>query len=216
MTSDADAPLREIAARIVDRGTAAGVTIGDAASMALARYLEILARWNRTINLTALRLEPPDDGAIDRLIVEPWAAVRFLGPDARVAIDVGSGGGSPALPLKIAVPELQLTLVESRGRKAAFLREAVRHLSLEHVRIENCRLEALETGAARPPADVMTLRAVRLDEAFLAGLTRHLKPGGRLLAFVGPAFEIPKSFPAVELHELGTPGGSRLLIFVAR
>jgi 16S rRNA (guanine527-N7)-methyltransferase len=151
----------------------------------LSAYLELLARWNRKINLTAFELEPPDDHAIDRLIVEPLAAARYFLPAERDVIDVGSGGGSPALPLKISLPHLRFVLVEAKVRKAAFLREAVRHLHLADVRVENQRVEDLMTRAdLRATADIVTLRAVRIDPQLLGTLKGFIKPGGRVFAFV--------------------------------
>ena len=88
------------------------------------RYIALLAKWNRTINLTSLPLEPPTDEAIDRLLVEPIAASSKAGR-VETIIDIGSGGGSPAIPFWIQVPGAKLTMVESRSRKCAFLREAV-------------------------------------------------------------------------------------------
>src|SRR5206468_1311667 len=111
-------------------GSTAGVPVGEDLADQLAAYLALLSRWNKKINLTALDVATPSDDAVDRLIVEPLAAARLLVPEDRTCIDVGSGGGSPAIPLKIAVPRLQMLMVESRARKAAFLNEAVRQLEL--------------------------------------------------------------------------------------
>ena len=80
---------------------------------------------------------------MDRLVVEPLVAVQWMPRGAKSVVDIGSGGGSPAVPLKLAVPELGLRMVESRTRKAAFLREVVRHLALKDVVVETCRYEEL-------------------------------------------------------------------------
>lgn len=148
-----------------------------AVAPALATYLELLARWNKRINLTAYSLDSPSDDAIDRLIVEPVAMARFVRPDDRVTIDVGSGGGSPALPFRLAAPSLRQVLVESRVRKAAFLREAVRQLGMEGVRVENCRLE--EMSGDKGSAHIVTMRAVRSDAALLRAVQALMVPGGR-------------------------------------
>jgi 16S rRNA (guanine527-N7)-methyltransferase len=103
----------------------------------LASYFELLQRWNEKINLTSLG---DTDESVDRLIMEPLAAARFLPRGGRL-IDIGSGGGSPAIPLAIALRTSALTMVESRGRKAAFLREAVRTLGLTGS-VETDRAEA--------------------------------------------------------------------------
>lgn len=94
--------------------------------------------------------------------------------------DLGSGGGSPAILLKIVCPSTHLTMVESRGRKAAFLREVVRELRLPDAAVENLRAEALTVVRAY---DAITIRAVRLDSAFLAIVRSLLSPTGRLILF---------------------------------
>lgn len=152
----------------------------------LAHYLTLLAAWNERINLTAL--EEPDD-AIDRLILEPLVASRHLAGATRL-MDIGSGGGSPAIPLKILNPGLTLVMVESKIRKGAFLREAIRQLGLTNTIVENRRFEEL---LAEPGyhefADVLTIRAVRVQRSILRALQAFVRPGGQILLFRGPGEE---------------------------
>ena len=170
----------------------AGHETDDATVSLLARYLEILSRWNRRINLTAFDLDRSSDRAIDRLIVEPVLAAGAIGPRDRRVIDVGSGGGSPALPLKIMRLHVSMTLVESRARKTAFLREAVRDIGLEDVRIETERLGRSGLASANGTADIVTIRAVRMDAEVLGGIAALLVPRGRLLWFgTRPSTEKP-------------------------
>ncbi len=133
------------------------------------------------MNLTALA---EDDRGLDRLVVEPLLAAQQMPVKARSIVDIGSGGGSPAVPLKLAVPELALRMVESKIRKAAFLREVVRKLGLNDVVVETCRYEELLT---RPElhgaADVVTVRAVSVDQEALEGLQTLLRAGGALFLF---------------------------------
>ena len=117
----------DVRSRLVRRAGKSNIFIGDPLADQLAAYYELLARWNRKINLTSLENL---DEAIDRLLLEPLVASRYLPASANRLMDVGSGGGSPAIPFKLAVPRLRLTMVEAKARKSAFLREAVRHLSL--------------------------------------------------------------------------------------
>jgi 16S rRNA (guanine527-N7)-methyltransferase len=168
---------------IQERLAAAGQSIGPAVTSALAKYLGLLARWNRRINLTAFNLDQPTDHAIDRLIVEPVRAAAEVGRGELVAVDIGSGGGSPALPLKILLPLVQMTLIEARVRKSAFLREAARELDLEKVSVETFRLGRGGRAELNGTADVVTMRAVRADAEVLAGSHRLLRPGGRLVWF---------------------------------
>ena len=91
-------------------------------------YFELLRKWNRKVSLTALPVEDAGDEAIDRLLIEPVLATKYLPKSDATALDIGSGGGSPAIPMKLAAPGISLRMVESKTRKAAFLREVVRTL----------------------------------------------------------------------------------------
>ena len=172
---------RDLAGRIACRASLAGVKIDDALASALAEYLKLLFRWNRQMNLTGLG---EDDSGLDRLVVEPLVAVQQLPSGAPSVVDIGSGGGSPAVPLKLARPRLVLRMVESGTRKTAFLRHVVRQLGLRDVIVEGCRYEELLT---RPEllgaADVITVRAVKIDGQALEGLQALLKVGGALFLF---------------------------------
>jgi 16S rRNA (guanine527-N7)-methyltransferase len=180
---------RELRDRLRRRAKSAGVTIDPGVFSGLERYYELLARWNRKINLTAFALPPGGtDEAVDRLLIEPLRAALHIAPGTKNLIDAGSGGGSPAIPLKIALPHLALRLVEAKTRKSVFLIEAVRALELQDARVENARFEEL---LARPDlhesADVVTMRAVRLEPRLIITLQAFLRPGGHLLLFRGPA-----------------------------
>jgi len=199
----------ELSQQILDRAALAGAAVPADLAARLVAYLELLRRWNRTINLTALPLEPATDEAIDRLIVEPIVAAAHLRPGDHLVIDIGSGGGSPAIPMKLAAPSSQFVLVEAKTRKAAFLRAAVQELQLAGVTIENCRAE--EFAARHAPvhmADVLTLRAVRVDEMMEATVVALLKPAGRFFWFGGP-IEGPSTFgarPVESRHQTLLPG----------
>jgi 16S rRNA (guanine527-N7)-methyltransferase len=148
------------------------------------RYFQLLAKWNRTINLTSLQLDPISNEAIDRLLVEPIAASAQAGSPERI-IDLGSGGGSPAIPFWIQLPGAKLTMVESRSRKCAFLREAVRQIRPGQGTAFEDRFEEL---LAKHPdleasADIVTVRAVRLDVEATTLIGTLLKPSGRVFHF---------------------------------
>ena len=195
-----------LSGRIAARAEGAGVPVGRALSDALARYVELLVRWNERMNLTGLT---DDDAGLDRLVVEPLGAVRMLPTGAVRLIDIGAGGGSPALPMKLARPDVQLRMVESKSRKAAFLREAVRHLGISGAEVEACRYEQLAARVTDDErADVVTVRAVRLDEDGLDCVARLLASDGRLFLFegqdqgggsrVGGRFGTVETYPLVE------------------
>lgn len=180
---------RELKDRIRRRARHANVAMPDELLAGLERYYVFLAKWNAKVNLTAFRLTPGgEDEAVDRLLIEPVAAARHVPVHAQTLLDAGSGGGSPAIPLKLAVPGLHLRMIEIKTRKAVFLREAVRELALTRAEVETARFEEL---LSRPDlhesADVVSMRAVRVEPRVLATLQAFLKPAGLLFLFRGPS-----------------------------
>jgi 16S rRNA (guanine527-N7)-methyltransferase len=174
---------RDFRTRLVRRAARAGISLPVDLASSLTAYYELLARWNRKINLTALT-DP--DAAIDRLLLEPLAAARYLPSSSGRLLDVGSGGGSPAIPLKLAAPGISLVMVEVKVRKSAFLREAVRQLGLDAV-VETSRYEEL---LARPELyeafEAVSIRAVRTEPRTLMTLQAFLRPSGTMMLFRGP------------------------------
>ena len=177
---------RDFRSRLTRRAAKSGLFLPDGILDQVTVYFELLERWNRKINLTAL---DDADEAIDRLLLEPLLAAKYLPAGSPVLlIDVGSGGGSPAIPLAImGGKRVRLTMVEVKTRKSAFLREAVRQLELS-ADVENSRFEEL---LARPDLherfDVMSIRAVRIDPKLLMTLQAFLKTHASLLLFRGPS-----------------------------
>jgi len=208
----------ELEARITSRAAIAALSIDRALSSALTSYLSLLAHWNRTINLTSFELDAPSDAALDRLIIEPLVAAQHLGPRDEFVLDVGSGGGSPAIPLKLAKPGLRMMLVESKSRKAAFLREAARHLELTDVAVEATRLEDLsDRPGLRQKVDVATSRAVRVDARLLDSIGVFLRPGGRVFVFEAARAATPVYYGWRVGHErLVSSLGGRLAIWSRR
>ena len=181
----------------------------------LLDYLALLERWNHTYNLTAIR--DPREMLVKHLL-DSLAMARFV-ESGRLA-DLGTGPGLPGIPLAIARPALQVALVESNGKKARFLREAVRTLGLANARVLESRAEAVAE-----PAGFERITARALDR--LAGILEvggHLlAPGGRLLAMKGllPADEIaelPAGWAVTAVHSLVVPGlaAERHLVEVTR
>lgn len=190
---------RDFRTRLDRRAVKTGVFLDAGLESALAAYYELLSRWNRKINLTSL--DNPDE-AIDRLLLEPVVAARAVGGSGpRELIDVGSGGGSPAIPLALALgPDVRLTMVEVKARKSAFLREAIRQLNLTGATVETSRYEEL---LAKPELlekfDLLSVRAVRVEPRVLMTLQAFVRPGGRVLLFRGPS---GPAVPASVLHPL--------------
>jgi 16S rRNA (guanine527-N7)-methyltransferase len=160
------------------------VFLPDSLTDGLLAYFDLLARWNKKINLTSL--QDPDE-SLDRLLLEPLIAARHLPVADTRLIDIGSGGGSPAIPMRLALPGLRLTMVEVKARKSAFLREAVRVLSLAGTSVETARHEEL---LARPELHeafgAVSVRAVRVESRVLQTLQAFVCPGGVVLLFRGP------------------------------
>ncbi len=210
MSTDIDTLRPQLAAGLEALGLPAAL------AAPLLGYLALLARWNATYNLTAIR-DPRDMVAkhlLDSLAMQPF--VRGL----RTLADLGTGPGLPGIPLAIATPALQVTLVESNGKKARFLREAVRQLKLANVQVAESRIEAF-----RPEAtfDAITARALATLPLILE-LGGHLPgPDGRLLAMKGvlPEDEIaalPAGWRLQAVHPLTVPGlgAERHLLEVVR
>ena len=177
-------PPRDFRTRLARRAAKANIFLADKLAEQLTAYYELLARWNRKINLTSI--ENPDE-AIDRLLLEPLVAVRHIPGNVQRLMDIGSGGGSPALPFKLALPRLKLTMVEVKARKSAFLREAIRQLRLEDTSVENSRYEELLVRPEMHEAyDLLSLRAVRTEARVLQSLQAFVAPGGSMVLFRGP------------------------------
>lgn len=180
----------------------------------LCAYFGLLAKWNKRLNLTALGVDPPSDEAIDRLLVEPSIAAHVVSAEDERLVDLGSGGGSPAIPLKIGAPHLNLVMVESKVRKSAFLRDAVRQLGLTGADVENSRFENLLT---RPDlhegADIVSVRAVRPDRQLWNTVLAFLRPTGRVFWFGSAglaAGQIPPEFRVTS--SLALPRSSQLVV----
>ena len=176
---------RDFRTRLTKRAARAGLFLPEDLEAKLAAYYDLLYRWNRKINLTAIN---DADEAIDRLLLEPLVATKQLQNRPVAVMDVGSGGGSPAIPMKLALSESTLTMVEVKARKGAFLREAIRALALDGAVVETSRYEEL---LARPELherfDLLSLRAVRVEVRTLLTLQAFLKPGGAIFMFRGPS-----------------------------
>lgn len=180
--------VRELRDRVKRRAKRAGIELPGDLADGLERYYDFLAKWNAKINLTSFRLAPTgEDEAVDRLLIEPLVAARHLPTNAVDVIDIGSGGGSPAIPFALAAPKIHLRMVESKTRKAVFLREALRELGLGRAEVETSRFEEL---LARPELheglDLVTIRAVRVESRTLMSLQAFLRPDGHLFLFRGP------------------------------
>jgi 16S rRNA (guanine527-N7)-methyltransferase len=159
----------------------------------ISTYIDLMLRWNSRVNLTAIRT--PDE-IVTRHFGESLFAARHLFPRSRASttasvnpspagrsaplLDLGSGAGFPGLPIKIWAPDIPVTLIESNNKKVAFLREAIRALTLTTIDVSAIRAEDFPAGQA----GVVTLRAVERFAQILPIAIRLLSPGGRLALLI--------------------------------
>ncbi|MEO7148716.1 MAG: 16S rRNA (guanine(527)-N(7))-methyltransferase RsmG [Rhodanobacteraceae bacterium] len=179
----------------------------------LLDYVELLQRWNGTYNLTAVR-DPLE--MVTRHLLDSLAVLPFI--DGDMLADLGSGAGLPGIPLAIAQPRLLVTLVDSNGKKARFLREAARVLPLPNARVAQARVEDLQ-GAF----DCITARAFASLAEMLAWGGHALAPAGVWLALKGRIDDselagVPAPFRIAAVHALRVPGldAQRHLIEIRR
>src|SRR5579863_1762151 len=165
-------------------------TANDALYQHISTYIDILLRWNTRINLTAIR-DP--EQIVTRHFGESLFAARHLFPSSSSvspvvkdhdssAADVGTGAGFPGIPIKLWAPHISLTLIESNHKKATFLREITRALTLTNVNVQNARAETLTATF-----DVVTLRAVERFESILPTAAARVAPAGRLALLISSA-----------------------------
>ena len=156
---------------------ALGLTLSSVQLSQLLAYLALLDKWNRVYNLTAVR---ETERMVSHHLLDSLAIVPYV--ETGRVLDVGSGGGLPGIPLAIARPDLQITLIDSVAKKTAFLLQVKAELGLDNVSVVTGRVETLQDGAR---FDTITSRAFSDLKEFVT-LTRHLlAPGGRWLAMKG-------------------------------
>ncbi|WP_305075197.1 16S rRNA (guanine(527)-N(7))-methyltransferase RsmG [Propionivibrio sp.] len=181
----------------------------------LLAYVALLYKWNRTYSLTALREQ---EKAVSHHLLDSLAIVPFVPPGS--LLDVGSGGGTPGIPVAIARPDVQVTLLDSNSKKAAFLQQAVIELGLTNVSVHGGRVEQYHPAIGFA---AITSRAFA-ELADFVMLTRHLlAPEGVWLAMKGvmPREEIaslPGDVCLEAVHALQVPGidGERHLVAMRR
>ena len=212
---------REFQDRLTRRARRAGVVLSPTLGVKLEIYYRLLAAWNEKMNLTGLDLAEQGPAAIDRLLIEPLVAARHASPTTRM-IDIGSGGGSPAIPLALALSVQQVLLVEAKTRKSVFLKEALRALEMTEAEVVTSRFEELLAKPELHEAhELLTLRAVRVESAVLMNLQAFVRPEGELFLFraasgagspgtLMPPLSWKATYPLLESQ------GSRLVVLLKR
>ena len=175
----------------------------------LGAYLDLLLRWNARTNLTAIR-DP--EGIVCRHFGEGLFCGREINKRLRAdasVLDFGSGAGFPGLPIQLLLPEFRVTLAESQGKKASFLREAVRTLNLP----TEVWAERVELMPPDRRFDAVTLRAVDNMELALETARERIAPGGLLVSFTSYNPPVTAS-PTAESIPL--PGASHSILTLDR
>jgi 16S rRNA (guanine527-N7)-methyltransferase len=210
-------------AEVVEGARELGLELTPEQGEQLARFAALLARWNAVHNLTAI--DSPDSilshHLLDSLALLP-ATSRIFGQRKLRVLDIGSGGGLPGIPLAVARPAWQVTLVDKVQKKTAFLTQARVELGLANVECVHARVEELQSA----PFDLIVSRAFASLEEFVSVSTRLIAPGGWWAAMKGalPRAEIAqlaKTFPevqVVDIVKLVVPrlGAERHLILLQR
>lgn len=175
----------------------------------LLRYLSELGKWNRAYNLTAVRdpAEMVRRHLLDSLVLIRGGETRFALPESRL-LDVGAGAGLPGIVLAIARPGLQVTVLDSNGKKARFMRHAVRTLGLGNVEVVEVRAEDLKTEA---PFPAVVSRAFASLADFVRLTSESLAADGQWLAMKGKLSDsetkdIPGDVKILDIHRLDVPG----------
>ncbi len=180
-------PPEFFAAEIQKQSAFFGQSFDPAAAASLALYLAELDRWRRRTNLTG----PLSPEELVAHALESVFGQQLISHGARV-VDVGSGAGLPGIPLALARPDLSITLLEPRGKRASFLQHAIRKVPVGNARVEKARASELDEASF----DGATVRAVG-DLPELFGRAEFLKPEGFLLAWTTRPEELARSLDTV-------------------
>jgi len=195
-----------------------GLTLSDKQLDQLLAYLDLIQKWNKVYNLTAVR-DPQamlTQHLVDSLSLLPALRRHAQGQALRM-MDVGSGGGLPGVVVAICEPGIDVTCVDAVAKKATFIKQVAAELGLKNLHGEHSRVEALKV----PAFDLITSRAFASLLDFTTLTRQHLKPGAIWLAMKGqhPAEELaalPADLDVFHVEQLQVPGldAQRCLIWI--
>lgn len=187
---------------VLEEGLAAlGLTLSEQACGKLLDYVQLLARWNRTYNLTAVR-DPV--AMVTRHILDCLSLLPFLG-DAQRIVDVGTGAGLPGLPLAVVRPDTDVVLVECNRKKVCFLKQVSSDCRVKNIQVVNQRVEDYKV---EPGFDKLVVRAFASLSDIVDRAGHLLKPGGQILAMKGvcPEVELAVLTQSYTVHPVQVPG----------
>lgn len=201
----------KLEAQLLAGCNALGLTPSVQQRTQLLAYIELLCKWNKAYNLTAVR-DPAQ--MVTKHLLDSLAILPFVG--ARRCLDVGSGAGLPGVPLAIMQPGSAFHLLDSNGKKTRFLFQVKTELGLDNMAVHQARVESFET---QTPFDVVTSRAFATLSDMYFGCRHLLGPSGQCLAMKGAQpgeelsallDELQEQSPAEQListvHSLNVPG----------
>jgi len=205
----------ELGRRLENGVTEIGLSLGRDERNKLLQYLALLEKWNRVYNLTAIR---DREKMISGHLLDCLAVIPYV-TGARV-LDAGSGAGFPGIPVAVARPDIQVVLLDSNHKKAAFLRQAVADLQLKNATVV---CERVEIWQAAEKFDCIISRAFAEIAEFIAQTGHLLAAGGVFAAMKGvhPFEEIerlPADFRVRQVHAFAVPGlgAQRHLVLIER
>jgi 16S rRNA (guanine527-N7)-methyltransferase len=163
-----------------------GLRLGRDQLALLARHVDLLLRWNKSINLTSITdpAEVVEKHVLDSLAIAPLAPAGTL-------LDAGTGPGFPGIPVRIARSEVEVVLVDSVQKKVAFLKSAIAELRLSGVRALAVRLQGDPAAEHLPRVHAAVARAVADPGAWLELAEPYVLPGGLVFCMLGPSDRLP-------------------------
>ena len=173
--------------RLIEEGAdAIGLRLDRESVGLLGRHVDLLLRWNRSINLTAIT-DPAE--VVEKHVVDSLALAPLL--PGGTLLDAGSGAGFPGIPLRIARPQLEVVMVDSVQKKVAFLKTAIAELRLTGVRAVAVRLQGDPAAEHLPRVHSAVSRALAEPRAWLALAEPYVLPGGLAFCMLGPSDPVP-------------------------
>ena len=173
-------------ALLQDGARALGLSLPAGVVPPLLRHVELLLKWNRSINLTAITdpAEVVEKHVLDSLVVAPLLPAGTL-------LDAGSGAGFPGIPVRLLRPDVEVLLVDSIGKKVAFLKSVLADLRLTGAKARAVRLAGKPGAEGLPLFHAAVARAFAAPEEWLALAQPYLLPGGTILCLAGPRDAFP-------------------------
>lgn len=189
--------------RLLSATQTIGLSVSSAQIEQLVTYVDLLEKWNRTYNLTAIRSRRE---MFDRHLIESLSIAPFLSGQHR--IDVGTGAGLPGLPLAILEPDIDYVLLDSNGKKTRFLAEVKRSLGLSNITVETVRVETWQPGRL---FDAVVTRAFADLATTFERIDHVLSPQGMLFAMKTESVnqevaEMPSNMALAGSWDISVPG----------